>query len=222
MFLKGTIFITDNIDIVYNTPLNGMNKIINLDEDGVLVVDNNNNDIIGGQCLLPPMESKIAEADGNVQLYDMTYSSHLLEPFQQKFISALIAFLYKGGNLLLFLPEIGYSNTTEKLIEHLYRIYGIKIGHINDPNPQLANCFYDEKCIPIWLNLIYTAGVISAYEYLYNYPLDANIENRQVLEALLCELNPYGSTINDKINYILSFHKRIHKNPKLQQAICSI
>lgn len=221
MFLKGTIFITDNIDIIYNIPLNGMNKIINLDEDGILIVDNNN-DIIGGQCLLPPMESKIAEADGNVQLYDMTYSSHLLEPFQQKFISALIAYLYKGGNLLLFLPEIGYSNTTEKLIEHLYRIYGIKIGHINDPNPQLANCFYDEKCIPIWLNLIYTAGVISAYEYLYNYPLDANIENRQVLEALLCELNPYGNTINDKINYILSFHKRIHKNPKLQQAICSI
>ena len=206
--LKGTIYITDNIDLVYNTSLNGMNKIISLDEDGIL--DNVIKDVIGGTCLLPPMEAKIAEAAGNEQMYDNIYTNHLLLPFQQQFIAALIAFLYKGGNLILFLPEIGYTNTTNKLIEHLFKIYGIHPGLIESDNPSLANCYYDAKCIPIWLNLIFTAGVLSAQEYLLSYP---------VILLLIDHLKPYGDTINDKINYILRYHKLIHKNPKLIPAI---
>lgn len=218
--LKGTIYITDNIDLIYNTPLNSMSKIISLDEDGVL--DTNNKDIIGGTCLLPPMEAKIAEADGNEQMYDTVYSNHLLLPFQQQFVAALIAFLYKGGNLILFLPELGYTNTSEKLIEHLFKLYGIHIGLIGHQNPFLANCFYDDKCIPIWLNLIYMAGVITPKEYLYMYPVDAMITNEQVIMKLVNEMNPYGSTIAEKKNYIFKFHKKIHKNPKVEPAIYGI
>ena len=215
--LKGTIYITDSIDLIYNTSLNGMNKIISLDEDGIL--DNIIKDVIGGTCLLPPMEAKIAEADGNEQMYDDIYSNHLLLPFQQQFIAALIAFLYKGGNLILFLPEIGYTNTTNKLIEHLFKIYGIHPGIIESDNPLLANCYYDAKCIPIWLNLIFTAGVLSAQEYLLLYPEDAVISNNQVIMFLVDQIKPYGETINEKINYIIRYHKLIHKNPKLIPAI---
>lgn len=214
--LKGTIYITDNIDVIYNTPINGLSKIISLDEDGVL---DNIKEIIGGTCLLPPMEAKIAEADGNEQLYDLSYSNHLLLPFQQQFISALIAFLYKGGNLILFLPELGYTNTAEKLIEHLFRIYGLHPGIIGHNNPQFANCFYDTKCIPIWLNLIFTAGVLSPTEYLYMYPEDAPITNEQVMILLIKQIDPYGKTINDKKNYILRYHKLIHINPKVVPVI---
>lgn len=216
--LKGTIFITDNIDQIYNVPLNGSTKIINMDEDGILMENQN---IIGGICLLPPMEAKIAEADGNEQKYDAIYSSYLLEPYQQKFISALIAFLYKGGNLLIFLPEIGYNNTTQKLIMHLYTLYGIHIGLIGDPNPVQSNCYYDDKCIPIWLNMIYTARVISPYEYLYEYPVDAPITNEQVLSILIDDIKPYGETLMDRRNYIFRLHKLIHKNPRVQPAIYS-
>lgn len=217
--LKGTIFITDNLDFIYNTPMNESTKIVSLDEDGIL--DNMKN-IIGGTCLLPPMEAKIAEADGNEQMYDSIYSEHLLLPFQQQFIAALISFLYKGGNLILFLPEIGYTNTTNKLIEHLFRIYGIHIGHIGDQNPVNTNCYYDAKCIPIWLNLIFTAGVITPEEYLYMYPEDAIISNEQVMFLLINEIKPYGSTISEKRNYILRYHKLIHKNPKITPAIYGV
>ena len=219
MFLKGTIFITDNMEYIYNAPLDGNTKIINLDEDGILM---ESKDIIGGTCLLPPMEAKIAEADGNEQKYDAIYSSYLLEPYQQRFISALIAFLYKGGNLILFLPELGYTNTTEKLIEHLFRIYGIHTGLINHPNPQISNCYYDEKCIPIWLNMIFISDVISAAEYLYCYPLDAVISNEEVIRKLIESVKPYGRSINEKRNYIFRLHKLIHKNPKVRPAICSL
>ena len=215
MFLKGTIFVTDNVDLVLKSSINNT-KIISLDEDGVLPQSPN---IVGGLCLLPPIDAKIAEADVNEQLYDTIYSSHLLEPFQQQFIAALVSYLYKGGNLLLFLPELGYTNTTEKLIEHLFRIYGIHPGLIGNNNPQIANCYYDEKCIPMWLNLIYSARVISAYEYLYEYPADACINNNEILNQLVMELQPYGESYSDRVQYVRRFHQLIHRNPKVVPAI---
>lgn len=216
--LKGTIYITDDLNVIYNTPLN-TTKIVSLDEDDIL---DKHLDFIGGTCLLPPMEAKIAEADGNEQLYDSIYTNHLLMPFQQQFIGALVAFLYKGGNLILFLPEIGYTNTKNKLVTHLYQIYGIHPGIIGEKNPLNANCFYDAKCIPIWLNLIFMANVISSYEYLINYPADAAITNESVIMQLIKEINPYGNTINEKQNYILRYHQLVHKNSKVVPAIYSI
>ena len=215
--LTGTIFITDNEEIIRAVPLNQV-KIISLDEDGILEGSN----FIGGTCLLPPMEAKIAEADGNEQLYDSYYSNHLLLPFQQQFITALIAFLYRGGNLILYLPEFGYCNTTRKLVEHLFRLYGIHPGIIGEQNPQEANCFYDVRCIPIWLNLMICANVISAKEYLLKLPVDATINNQKVFIALIDQLQPYGQTINEKITTILRYHKLLHRNPNCRLAIQSI
>ena len=75
--LLGTIYITDNDQIIYQANLSNT-KIINLDEDGTLM---ENPAFIGGTCLLPPIDAKIAEADGNEQLYDSIYSQHLNMPF---------------------------------------------------------------------------------------------------------------------------------------------
>lgn len=217
--LKGTIYITDKEEIVYNAPLMSGTKIINLDEDGVLM---EHESIIGGTCLLPPIEAKIAEADGNEQMYDLIYANHLLEPFQQQFISALLSYLYKGGNLILFLPELGYTNTMQKLIFHIWDKYGVHIGIIGDMNPQVANCYYDDKCIPIWLNMIYSARVISYKEYLYMYPLDAVIQNHQVIEELINEISPLGESINDKLVYIDRLRKLIHQKPETRPALFQI
>ena len=217
--LKGTIYITDKEEVIYNIPLDGSTRIINLDEDGILM---EHDLIIGGTCLLPPIEAKIAEADGNEQLYDTIYSNPLLEPFQQRFIGALMAYLYRGGNLVLFLPELGYNNTRNKLVQHMFIKYGIHIGIIGDQNPQNANCYYDDRCIPIWMNMIYASKTISPYEYLYMYPIDAPLENRSVINDLINDIKPYCKTYNEKIQYVLDFHKKIHQNSKLRPAITSI
>lgn len=215
MILKGTIFVTDKEEIIYNTPLNGNTKIVSMDEDGVLI---NSDAILVGTCLLPPIEAKIAEADGNEQLYDTIYSNHLMETYQQQFIAALLSYLYKGGNLILFLPEIG-NCTTKKFIQHMYICYGIHIGLIGSQDPTEANWYTSDRCIPLWLNMIYSVNVISPYEYLYMYPEDAAINNMGIMNQLIDEINPYEETINEKINYILRLHKLIHKNPKVQPAI---
>lgn len=222
MNLSGLIYITDSIDIIYNLNLGPQNKIINLDEDGILP-ESSSSDIIGGQCLLPPIAAKIAEADSDEILYDSLYRDHLLAPYQQAFIGALISFLYKtSGKLILFLPELGSTVTCEKLVEHLYTLYGIHIGIINNPDPIKANCFYNAQCIPIWLNLIYSSNVISGYEYLYEYPADAVLTNNTVMMKLIHELRPYGETINEQINEILKLKKLIHKNPQIKFPLLKI
>ena len=99
--LKGLINITSNIEVVNCYPLGVQNKIITLDEEEILKVDDQN--IIGGSCLLPPMLAKIAESDSNAYDYEMIYKEHLVDPYQQGFIAALLAALYRGKNLLLFL-----------------------------------------------------------------------------------------------------------------------
>ena len=219
--LKGTIYITSDINVVYNYSVGFQNKIISLDEDGVLQEDNNN--IIGGSCLLPPMLAKIAESDSDEYKYEMLYKEHLLNNFQQGFIGALIAALYKGKNLLLFLPELGYSFTRDKLCQYIFQLYGLNIGILEYENNMIVTkvpCWYDPTAIPIWLNLIYEARIISAYEYLVNYPIDADLRsNSKIVNILLSELKPYGNTIQERINVILELHKNLHKNPNVRLPI---
>ena len=217
MILKGTIYLTDREEVVYNAPRNNT-IIVSLDEDGALI---NDESILVGTCLLPPIESKIAEADGDEQKYNYYYEAHLNESFQQEFMAALISYLYKGGNLLLFLPEMD-NYTKEKLLFFIYKVFGIHIGVLYDPNPMNATCYYDQTCIPIWLNLMYTVDVLNAFEYLALYPLDAQFNNTFIMEKLIFQIRPLSDTINEKVKYILHLHKLLHKDPNIRPAIHSI
>lgn len=218
--LKGTVFITDDIEIVYQTPTDGTVKIIDMDEDHQL--PENNRNIVPGTCLLPPIDAKIAEADGNEQAYDAIYGEHLFAPFQQQYIAALIYFLYRGGNLLFFLPEV-YTNTKDKFIQHMLIRYGIKIGIVGAEQPQDYNFFYDLHYIPCWLNMMYKSDLIPYEIYLNQYPLDARLDmDPGVMNKLLQDIRPYGKTIQDQFNMIIDYHRKIHEKPNLEMAIISI
>ena len=216
--LKGTIFLTDDPQVIYNSDLN-ITKIISLDEDGFLM---DNPAFVVGTCLLPPPEAKIAEVDNNEQLYDVCYNSHLLEPFQQQFMGAVIASLYSGYTIIIFLPEMGYTYTREKIVQHIWTLYGIHIGFIGAQDPTVANCFYDEKCAPIWMNMIYLADVMDSTAFLYYYPADAVINNTAVKSKLIFEMQPYGNTVQEKEKEIERFRRRLHDNKNVKQVIHSI
>lgn len=215
--LKGSIFITSDIDVVYNYPINMQNKIISLDEDGIIQEDDVN--IIGGSCLLPPINAKLAESDSDEYQYEMLYKEHLLNTYQQEFIGALIAALYKDKNLLLFLPELGYTYTRDKLCLFMFQLYGLHIGFMKfdqKAGPIITvPCWYDTSATPIWLNLIYEARVIGPYEYLVNYPIDADLRsNIKIMNILINDLKPYGDSLNSKVDTIIDLHKKLHKDPK--------
>jgi hypothetical protein len=66
---------------------------------------------IGGTCLLPPIDAKIAESDGDEMKYDACYSTHLLQPYQRQFIASLIGYLFRGlGDInVLSLDNVVYN-----------------------------------------------------------------------------------------------------------------
>ena len=218
---KGTIFIANDIEMIRSADLT-TTRIISLDEDGILGEPSNS--MVYGTCLLPPIQSKQAESDGDEQAYDMYYTNMLLEPYQQAFVSAIISCLFcNNTTILLFLPSDGYTYTTEKLVEHLYKIYGLHPGIIGAQNPIYANCYFDDRCIPIWLNLMYSVSeIISPEQYLYLYPQDAVINNESVMMKLIRDMAPLGDSIQDKINTINSYRAKLQAVPKLTIPVRSL
>lgn len=215
--LTGTIFLTDNIEIVYQTPMDGSVKIINMDEEHQL--PENNPNIVPGTNLLPPIDAKIAEADGNEMMYNQIYSYHLLDPNQQAYIGALIGYLYKGGNLLVFLPE-QYTNTKDKFIEFMWIQYGIKIGVIGAQNPMEYQCTYNPNYIPLWTNMLYKSYIISPEQFLLMLPANVSIkQDPGSLNKLRDDLRPLGRNINEQFDFLEDYHQKLHKKPNLRIPI---
>ena len=219
--LKGNIYITDNLDIIQNAPQTGV-QIISLDEDGALdyIVDCN---YIGGTCLLPPIDAKIAESDGDEMKYDACYSTHLLQPYQRQFIASLIGYLFRGlGDIILYLPDIEDTITAKKLVFFMTSLYGIHIGLIGHIDPQVCSCYYDNTCVPMWLNMIYEVNIISPYEYLELYPMDAIIPE-EVIRKMNYDLCPYGvKNYKDIQLFVRDLHEKIHANKNVRPVIEAI
>lgn len=218
--LLGSIFITSNEDIVLNEDcVNFLTRIVSLDEDNVLP---ESPVVIGGTCLLPPPTAKIAEADGNEQLYDQIYSEHLAAPFQQEYMAALLSFLYIGGKIIMFLPSVGYDNTYDKLLFHILGIYGIHIGNLDAKEHSAKMFWYDMNHTPQWIDLIYNyTNQITPYEYLIKYPYNLPIPGL-IMNKLLFDLKPYGVSFNDKVEVIKSLRKQLQINRNITLPVESL
>ena len=102
MILSGDISWTMDRDFI-------MNKIIypNIPNTIVLSLDENNMipkdhpKILGGSILLPPIDALIADADGDEMLFDRIYNNHFNSLEIKEFIGALLAYLHKGGNIVI-------------------------------------------------------------------------------------------------------------------------
>jgi hypothetical protein len=219
--LTGKIFMTSNLDQVYNRPMNEKVIVINMDEDNKL--SQKIPDCIEGLCLLPPVEAMIAEVDGDEVKYNSLYLTHLFN--QQDFMSAIIAFLYKGGNALIYLPD-SFTYTKQKLLEFIFTVYGIHIGDLEDPAN--SQCFYNLQSVPFWLNILYIRDLISYLDWLRMMPLDAYDQqgilggNPESFMKVMYEFNPYTDDPNKKAELVKEFHQKIHKNNKLRPAIIGI
>lgn len=199
--LKGSMYITNNIN-----DINLFNSvIIDMDEEDSIKIKNPN--IIKGTLLLPPPQAMIAEADGNERLYDEIYSNYLLSPKIKFFIGSLIACLYKGMQVIFYIPS-DFNNTILKFSHHLFGLYGIHPGIVGAKIPEISNWYFKDSFIPMWLCMLYMNNVISPHDYLYLYPIELIIPE-DVMGKLINDINPYGTNINSMINYIASLHRDI-------------
>lgn len=210
IILTGTIYVTDDLQLVRSVPDRTV-KIISLDEENT--ISPNEPNVIVGTCLLPPMEALIAEVDGDEDLYDAYYLNHLNEPSIQEFIGAIISALYKGISLLIYAPMMKENIFVSKLRSHLWVLYGIGIG-IAGGEP----CQFDPRCIPIWLNMMYFANVISFNEFLLYYPENGHMDD-MIINKLIVDIKPVADSYDSRLRALKIYQQRLKKNPKTQTAL---
>lgn len=211
--LNGRIDITDNIILIRELlqSLADSTIIINLDEDNKIEGDI----VVQGTMLLPPPEAIIAEQDGDGLLYDSILNDYYNIPDIQMFVSGIINMLYRGVNILFYYPDLNpaESVTVPKLLNLFWNKFGIGIGIIN-----VREGMYNNKNIPMWLNMLYSVGAIEGYEYLSKYPKDAVILD-VFLTKLIQEIRPADETIKKKGETIYRLRDRLHEKPTVREAL---
>ena len=221
MILRGNIYITSKKDIVFQAlSSDPALKIISIDEDKTLGLENDR--IIPGTILLPPIDAKIAELDGDEQKYDIIYSIHLQTDPVKQYMAGVLAFLFNRGRLLIYYPDQEYNNTKIKLLAFIFIIYGVHIGILGDSNLDNATCFYDANLEHFQLDLIFQfTRIIDWRTYLILYPLEFPIPD-QILDILFMELHPYGLTLKERLDEIDRLRARLKENPNVVRALIAI
>ena len=206
--LKGNFSITDNIDFTREIIFTRNDtKILSLDENNTLPLEHPN--VIGGNSLLPPIDALIAEQEGNRNAYERIYEEMFVDNIEiDNFFASIFCLLMKKQNILMYAPRL-QENSIIKLIDILYKRYGIGVGIIGQSQP-----VYDESCIPMWLRYVYLFNYMIAKDYLYFIP-DASMITQDVMDRLLIEINPYGESYSKKIEYIKSLVKKVKEKPDL-------
>ena len=219
MILKGSILLATNINQI-NQVLTRMpdTKIISMSEER----DIDPRYVLSGTILLPPIEAIIAEVDGDEQKYDMIYGRYLFSSNVKEYMASILAYLYKGGKLLLYFPVKEYNNSINKLLGALLTMYGIHVGIIGDPNRDNATYYYDSNLEAFQLDLIYFyTGIIDWREYLYYYPINVPISD-QMMNILFNNIRPYGDTFNERLEVINRLRIGIKANPYLSIPIMQV
>ena len=217
---KGIIVISSDPKFCFDLSMTGNNKIISLDEDDEYIELSplNNNNVVKGTILLPPIEAGWKEIDGDEFGYTEIYMNYLSSPAVSEFIVALIGAIYSGNNIIIYCPEFDeYIENSSLYVKVLYRylenIYGIHMG-TNDMDLFRMN----PLMIPACLIDIYCMGIMDPYTFLLefgNFEIPDNIYLK-----LINDINPYGNSYVEKRNYIDSIRQSILRNNKV--SICAL
>lgn len=208
--LIGQFLITDNRQEVYNLLSSNAPDLRFIDlEDIDQALPTNHPAVLGGNQILPPVDSLIAEQDGRADLYFDNYFRHMSQPEQEEYVAFLLCFLCNGGNIITYIPELN-STLGTMFRELMLRKYGIRIGLY--PNEVTG---YDYKYAPLWLWMMY--GLVNFLDwkmFLKMYPYDAELQP-YMIDKVMVEADPYGTTYEEKAQAIINYKNHIKENPKL-------
>ena len=214
---KGSMILSSDPKFCFDLSLTGNNKIISLDEDNEYIELSplNNNNVVKGTILLPPVEAGWKEIDGDEFGYYETYTQYLSSPEIEQFITALLGAIYSGTNIIIYCPE--FDNCVEEsdlYVKVLYRflenVYGIHLG-INDMDLFRLN----PLMMPGYIIDMYGLGIIDPYTFLLEY--GNNIIPDPVYLKLFNDINPFGNSYNEKREYIDLIRRSI-KNNKINRC----
>ena len=122
----GSIILTNNEEEIRRLLISGVQPIVLADETEEFKYTQ----FLVASVLLPPYESAEADAMGNIQMADHIYIQYLSRPDIMKVLATLVAAVYSGKNLALYIPrdvstEFRFGIT---LIMFMRSTFGIGIG----------------------------------------------------------------------------------------------
>lgn len=164
-----------------------------------------------GTILCPNVETMAAELDGEYEVSDMMYREYLTGLVQDQFIVLMLAAIYKGTNVLLYMPRDEYTGLTFKnvLLDHVFKMYGVVIG---TPEVQFG---FDPNFLPIILSKFYLYDYISLDEFVMKYPENMGL-NKDVVYKMTNDIKPVimSSDFNVFHDYFVNYIRNCHQANK--------
>jgi len=199
--LPGSLYITNNLEIVNNAIYNNCN-ILGLTESQDAIVNLPNMSLVS--ILLPPPMAMSAELDGNMQAFTSMYYQHLATKEADACIVMIIAALAKGMNLILYVPkdesQLSFSGV---LVQYLFEVYGITTG--SDNNTFDYNPMYNA----ILCTRLYLHEYITYQDFLVLYPVNIPIMPES-LPHLINDLGPMAPCLHSEVEFLNFFN--MYKN----------
>jgi hypothetical protein len=175
--LRGDIVITNNLDAV---PIYGTtHKLVFLHENKQM---SDQYGAIHGSILLPPYEAVSAEMDNNLEAFYGYYYAHLNNYEASRMVSAIIAALYQGINICLYVPnETKELRFNVALVEYFANSFGILVG-VDQP---VMYCDYNTSANAALnvLTLLYSHDHLSVEDLFSLYP-----QGLPIMESILPKL----------------------------------
>ena len=177
--LKGQLWATSDINLVGQALQNGF-KAIYLG-DPISMNPAFKDKFVFGTTLTPDYETMAAKIDGNDHAFLQMYFSALHSGPATEMMSVILACLFKGTNIILYLPpEAKDLNFVEYLLQFIKINYGITTQTLS------TQFEFDIKFKERVLELLYLSNLIDAQEFLVN----SNSVNDNVLKKLVVDLRP--------------------------------
>lgn len=157
--IKGTIYITDNINVCLSN-LGACRTIVVADEPDVYNIPGK----IGGSLLLPPYEALNALVDGDEEAFGYYYFNYLSNDYSvNQFVNIILAAIMSGINIIILTDSNGpdFSNA---LRAYFVTTFGLILG---DSSRSFA---YDITYVPRILTRLYSEDVIDQKMFLSLYP----------------------------------------------------
>ena len=180
--LKGGMYITcDKNDVIgaacYNSRVIAIAETLN---------DIPNSDTVTlGAVLQPPYDAVCAELDNDIPQFTALYRKYLYGNVQDRFIVLILAAMYKGYNIIVYIPKDEYEMHFKNVLqEHLLLVYGIVCGYRN------RKFLYDSRFDTILLTKFYLYDYIDSKTFLMEYPINVELDIN-VVNKLVYEFNPY-------------------------------
>lgn len=179
MLLKGQLFATSDINMVNHALSQGV-KIIYLG-DPISVPDMYKSVFVTATSLFPDYNTMAMQIEGNEQGFVQMYTASLNSKAAMEMLSVIIACLYKGTNIILYVPqEASGLNFAQYLLRFIEYNFGIVTQTRSTKfafNPEFSNKI---------IELLYLNNLVTPQEFLVN----SEKLNEFTIRKLVAEIRP--------------------------------